>query len=220
MAFCIDKSAGGIAGIIRDNQRRLAALEEIVFANNNIIDLPDVHIPDSIDNNIIYVPQKQEDDVFLDQLLEKLTDIKDQSSMLHLELESIKEMDNAIDTESDDNISICTENTEHLQELIDSNHDVKITAPCHNCKSCMKDKAKQIKKDRKSKEKQRRAYLRQLKINEKEVLILEQKELENKLTEFRNQIDRISDLSQKQKIELTASSLELNDSVAKIKTRI
>ena len=55
---------------------------------------------------------------------------------------------------------------------------------------------------KKHKEKERRAYLKQLKINEREVLLIEQKELQNKLSEFRNQIDKISDISEKQKIEL------------------
>lgn len=219
MSFVIDPSCTGVAGIVRDNQKRLAKLEEIVFHNEHI-DLPDVNIPDVIDNEVIHVPQKKEDDAFLDVLLQKLTSIRDESSMLHLELESISQMDNLIESESDDNVSICTENTEHLQEFIDANHDIKITPSCQNCKSCMRLKSKEIKKNKKAKEKERRAYLRQLKINERDVLMIEQNELQHKLNEFRNQINRISDISQKQKNELTERSLELNSSVVKIKTKL
>ncbi len=221
MECYINPQNKGLSGVVRSNRERLEKLEHIVFNHDQSIDLPDVYIPDHLDPEIIHVPQKQEDDIFLDQLLEKLTSIKDQSSMLHLELDSIKQMDNAIESEEDDDISICTENTEHLQELIDLHpEDIMGNAPCQNCKSCMKQKAKLIKKNKKAKEKERRAYLKQLKINEKEVLMIEQNELQNKLDEFRNQIDRISQISEKQKSDLNQSSLELHDTIYKIQTKI
>lgn len=207
MDFEIHESATKLPGVVRNLRIRIEELEKIVFADRSSdIVLPNVEIPDYLASDIpMYINtqtnERSEDIQFLDQLLEKLTDIKDQSTLLHLELQSIEQMNDHDDTISDDVVSICTENTEHLQELIDSDINHK-SAPCHNCKACMKEKAKIIKKERKAKEKERRQYLKQLKINERDVLLIEQSELQNKLEQFRNQIDRISDLSEKQRSEI------------------
>ena len=193
-----------LCSIIIGNQDRIDKLEKIVFADRyDDVSLPDVLIPDDIPEYIFTKQrdERSEDIQFLDQLLDKLTDIKDQSSLLHLELQSIEQMENFQDPESDE-ISICTVNTDAAQDLIDTNPDVIVMPDCSNCKACLKSKAKSIKKEKKAKEKERRAYLKQLKINEREVLLIEQKELQNKLTSFRSQIDKISDLSERQKIDL------------------
>lgn len=201
----IDKSSVGLPGLVREMRERILELEKVVFANrdDDNISLPSVEIPDVLPEYITtkHRDEKSEDLEFLDQLLEKLTDIKDQSSLLHLELQSIEQMDRIEDPISDD-VSICTENTEAAQELIDKNPNVVIMPDCSNCKACLKSKAKEIKKEKKVKEKERRAHLKQLKINEREVLLIEQKELQHKLSEFRSQIDKMSELSEKQKIEL------------------
>lgn len=200
----IDKSSTGLPGLVRDMRERILELEKVVFANrDDDISLPDCHIPDDLPEYIVTKQrdEKSEDLQFLDQLLDKLTDIKDQSSLLHLELQSIEQMDRIEDPISDD-VSICTENTDAAQELIDKNPDVVTMPDCSNCKACLKSKAKEIKKEKKAKEKERRAHLKQLKINEREVLLIEQKELQHKLSEFRSQIDKMSELSEKQKIEL------------------
>lgn len=205
MDYCvIDKSSKGLPGLVREMRDRIIELEKVVFANrDDDISLPDCQIPDDLPEYITTKPRddKSEDLQFLDQLLDKLTDIKDQSSLLHLELQSIEQMDIIDQEQISDEISVCTENTDAAQELIDKNPDV-VVLPCDNCKSCMKDKAKKIKKEKKQKEKERRAHLKQLKMNEREVLLIEQKELQHKLSEFRTQIDKMSELSEKQKIEL------------------
>jgi len=205
MDFVIDESAVQMPGLIRELRKRVIELEKVVFANrDDDVSLPDCQIPDDLPEYITTKPRddKSEDLQFLDQLLDKLTDIKDQSSLLHLELQSIEQMDKVDDHVSDDELSICTENTDACQELIDKNPDVVTMPDCSNCKACLKAKAKEIKKDKKAKEKERRAYLKQLKINEREVLLIEQKELQHKLSEFRSQIDKMSELSEKQKLEL------------------
>ena len=186
------------------DRERIEKLEKIVFADrDDNISLPDVHIPDDLPEYILTKPKddRSEDIRFLDNVLEQLTNLKDSASLLNIELNSIEQMEHLQDPESDE-ISICTVNTDAAQDLIDTNPDVIVMPDCSNCKACLKTKAKSIKKEKKAKEKERRAYLKQLKINEREVLIIEQKELQNKLTSFRSQIDKISDLSEKQKIDL------------------
>lgn len=181
-------------------RQRIEKIEDIVYNRTECeyVDLSDnPEIPEYISTKNKSQPEDVE---FLDQLLDKLTSIREQSEMLHFELQSIEQADRA-EVSDDDDISICTENTEACQELIDKNPNV-VLLNCDSCKSCMKDKAKQIKREKKAKEKERRAYLRQLKNNEREVLAIEQRELQNKLSEFRSQIDKISEISEQQKIEL------------------
>ena len=170
-------SSSGLSCVIKSNRERIEKLEEM---------LKNIEVKESDDHD-------KGELQYLDQLIDKLTDISDQSSLLGAELESMRKMDEDEEDEESDNMSMCTEATDIAQDLIDQNPDFVGSGPCTDCKACMKNKSKQIRKDKKAKEKQRRAELKEFKKKQRNILLDEQTELKLKLDSFRNQIDRMAD---------------------------
>ena len=182
------------------------------------VDIPEVIIPEpepepfiepqtdieylDYEEQIIHKPPEQleYEAQKLDELLDTLTRIQDEASLCEIELHSIKTMDEQLakeEEDDDDNVSINTECTEACQELIDNNPEFS-----HNlfdCKSCLKAKAKAIKKEKKAEDKKRREQAKKLKEKQKSLLQVEQQEIAMKLKSLQMGLDTVGILNETKK---------------------
>lgn len=220
-------SIPSVVKVLEAHDERLLLLEGLVIGKSlreappaaEIEELPEVEIPETIPDEISAyeeaVIEKPQDQLeyeagLLDELLDTLTRIQDEASLVECELKSIKAADlqEAEEvTEFDDSVSINTECTDACRELVNNSGD---EVPDHDfdCKHCLKAKAKAIKRARKQKEKERRAQVKRIKEKEKSLLLLEQQEIAMKLKSLRMGLSTVDILAEtRQRLEGDFSNL-------------
>lgn len=152
-------------------------------------ELVPIQIPE--EEVIVKLPEEViEEENLLDSLLHTLARIQDEASLVEEELKSIKQMENEPEEIEDDCESLNTECTEACQEILDNaTEDIHIDHS--ECKNCMKAKAKAYKKEKKRQAKERAQQAKLIKQKEKDLLLLEQKEIAIKLSDLRNGLNNV-----------------------------
>ena len=160
-------------------------------------ELPEIIIPEPQE---VFIPKSEvihrlpeeiiEEENLLDSLLNTLSRIQDEASLVEEELKSIKELENQPEEEiEDDNMSINTECTDACREILE-NADESLIQHI-DCKNCLKQKAKAYKKEKKRQEKERAKQAKAIKQKQKDLLLLEQKQIAMKLQHIRSGLNEV-----------------------------
>jgi len=153
--------------------------------------------PEPEEESFVKPPEQLEmESKLLDELLATLERIRTEASVVEEELKTVKQLqeDHEEEEEDDDKTSINTECTDACRELIATNTE-EIPDHSFDCKHCIKEKAKAIKRAKKQREKEKREQAKRLKEKQKSLLQLEQQEIAMKLKHLRMGLDTVEILN-------------------------
>ena len=130
-----------------------------------------------------------EESAYLDELLNKLTSIQDEASLLESELMSIHQMEQEAEHDDDDAVSVSTACTEACRELLEGLPPDQVSSA--QCNGCIKARAKAHKKEQKRIEKERAREAKKVKQKHKELLAMEEHDLAQRLRNLRSGMDEM-----------------------------